>query len=350
MSKNKKGTSVLLTIWVVTAVAAVAVLTGFWIKKDIDRKEAEAQPVIVTTTGGGGNGVAGVIERNENEGVQQNEGTPDIVDGTGQQTGEPDDGNTVTDGQEPDGENTSTTGEPENSGETKNDETSGNGNTVSVDGIDPLKPIVALSFDDGPGIYTERILETLTKYGAHATFFMLGDCVKQYPDQVRAVNAAGCEIGNHTMSHSDLKKLSAEKIREEIDTNQKNINEILGNADGKYVVRTPYGNYNDTVKENCEHPMIMWTVDTLDWKTKNAQSVLDEVKRSVKDGNIILMHDIYLSTAEAVELVVPWLTEQGYQICSVSEMYAARRETMKDGHVYSYTYNVDQYKKNNGLE
>ena len=214
--------------------------------------------------------------------------------------------------------------------------------TVDVSRIDPTKPIVALSFDDGPSVNTASIIETLNEYGVHATFFMVGDNVKMYPERVKMVYDAGCEVGNHTVNHKDLKKLSKEEIKKEIEDNQANINAALGVTISS-PVRPPYGNVNDNVREVCKHPMFNWSVDTLDWKTRNADAVFEEVKKSAKDGSIILMHDLYASTAEAVKKVVPWLIEQGYQICSISEMFAARDVTLENGHLYNSVMNAQKY-------
>ncbi|MBO4920278.1 MAG: polysaccharide deacetylase family protein [Lachnospiraceae bacterium] len=214
--------------------------------------------------------------------------------------------------------------------------------TVDVSKIDPAKPIVALTFDDGPSANTASILETLNEYGAHATFFMVGENVTAHPDRVKMVYDAGCEVGNHTVNHKNLNNLTKKEIKKEIEDNQADINAALG-VTISCLVRPPYGNVNDNVREACKHPMINWSVDTLDWKSRNADSVFEEVKKSTKDGSIILMHDLYGSTAEAVKKVVPWLVEQGYQICSVSEMFAARGVTLENGHVYNSVMNAQKY-------
>ena len=213
---------------------------------------------------------------------------------------------------------------------------------VEVSKFDPAKPMVALTFDDGPSVNTASIIETLNEYGVHATFFMVGDNVKMYPERVKMVYDAGCEVGNHTVNHKDLKKLSKEEIKKEIEDNQANINAALGITISS-PVRPPYGNVNDSVREVCQHPMFNWSVDTLDWKSRNADAVFEEVKKSTKDGSIILMHDLYASTAEAVKQVVPWLIEQGYQICSVSEMFTARGVTLENGHLYNSVMNAQKY-------
>lgn len=203
-----------------------------------------------------------------------------------------------------------------------------------VSNLDPNKPIVALSFDDGPSSNTESILATLEKYGAHATFFMVGENIDMYPERVKMVYESGCEVANHTVNHANLNKLSAEEIKKEISNNQDKLNKTLG-LSRDYLVRPPYGNANDTVKANAGHPLINWSVDTLDWQSRDPDAVMEIVKRDTRNGSIILMHDLYSSTAEAVKKVVPWLVEQGYQICSVSEMFAAKGITLENGKVYN---------------
>lgn len=218
---------------------------------------------------------------------------------------------------------------------------------LSVDNIDPNKPIVALSYDDGPSSNTASILETLEKYGAHATFFMVGENIDMHPDWVKMVYESGNEVANHTVNHKNLNTLSAEDIRKEVENNQSKLNSTLG-LDKKYLVRPPYGNTNDTVKATVEHPMILWWVDTLDWKSKDPDAVLEEVKKATKDGAIILMHDLYATTAEATKKVVPWLKDQGYQICSVSEMFAARGVKMENGKTYNSCISAEKYKEKQG--
>ncbi|MBR4345264.1 MAG: polysaccharide deacetylase family protein [Lachnospiraceae bacterium] len=221
--------------------------------------------------------------------------------------------------------------------------------TVNVDWIDPVRPIVALSFDDGPSKHTDTILETLAEYNVHATFFMVGENIQMYPEKVKKVHEQGCEVANHTVNHANLNKLSKEEIIKEIENNQDKLNEVLG-LKKNYLVRPPYGNANDTVKSVAGHPLINWYVDTLDWSSKDADAVFAEVKKSTIDGAIILMHDLYGSTAEAVKKVVPWLVQQGYQVCSVSEMFAAREEKLENGKVYHNTITGSKYKDKKDAE
>ena len=199
--------------------------------------------------------------------------------------------------------------------------------------IDSGKPMVALTFDDGPGPRTSEILDQLKKYNAHATFFMLGKNVKSYPDAIKQMLKDGNELGNHSYDHQQLTKIDAEAIAKEVNDTNENIKNICGSP--ATVLRPPYGAINDTVKSSVGMPMILWNVDTLDWKTRNTQSTIDEVMRNLKDGDIILMHDIHTQTVDAALQLIPKLEEEGYQLVTVSEMAAAKNKTLENGTAYS---------------
>ena len=186
--------------------------------------------------------------------------------------------------------------------------------------IDPTKPMVAITFDDGPNpVSTNRILDTLQKYNQVATFFDVGKLIYQYPNVVKREEKIGCEVGSHTYSHSNLIKLTNEQISSEISKASQAIKSVLGHYPNLF--RPPYGNYNNSVKAYSNCPIILWDIDTLDWKSKNKQSILDMIhKYSNLDGRIILMHSIYPTTADAVEELVPELISKGYQLVTISEM------------------------------
>lgn len=206
--------------------------------------------------------------------------------------------------------------------------------------IDPSQKLVALTFDDGPSMYTAKILEVLTEYDSSATFFMVGYNIEKHPERVKMVLDAGCEVGNHTSNHKDLSDISRRSVESEVYDNEKLLNDA--GAEGELLLRPPYGLTNDTVKSIVKRPMINWSVDSRDWKTKDAASTVKEVKKNVMDGRVVLMHDIYASTVEAVKELVPWLIEEGYRLVTVSELYDARGEELKDGHVYGYTYTAQE--------
>ena len=187
-------------------------------------------------------------------------------------------------------------------------------------GIDPDKPMVAITFDDGPNpISTPRILDTLEQYGVVATFFDLGQLVDRFPDIVRREESIGCEVGNHSYSHKNMNILSDDEMQEEIRKSEAAFIKALGHK--TVLFRAPYGNANLKVRENWEYPIIKWNVDSLDWKSRNKNKILNEVRKIRNlDNHIILLHSIYGTTADAVEVLVPELLNQGYQLVTVSEL------------------------------
>lgn len=199
--------------------------------------------------------------------------------------------------------------------------------------IDPNKPAIALTFDDGPGPRTMELLAQLEKYNAHATFFMLGQKVSSYPDAIRKMQEIGCELGNHSYDHPDLSKLDAAGIQSQISQTNEGIRGIAGN--GATVLRPPYGAISSTLSSNAGMPMILWNIDTLDWKTRNAQSTIDAVMKDVKDGDIILMHDIHSETIDAALQLIPRLQAEGYQLVTVSELAASKGKTLLNGETYT---------------
>ena len=185
--------------------------------------------------------------------------------------------------------------------------------------VEEEKPMIALTFDDGPNPkYTMQILETLERYGAAATFFEIGSLVEAYPEVSRQIVAQGCEIGNHSYSHRQLTSLSAAEIEEQTRKTQQAIKNAVGYE--PTLTRPTYGDINNTVKNCIDMPLILWSIDTLDWKSKDAQAVAEHILSNVKEGDIILMHDVYPSTVEAVELVVGELQQRGFQLVTVSTL------------------------------
>ena len=201
--------------------------------------------------------------------------------------------------------------------------------------IDPEKPMVALTYDDGPGGSSEtKILDCLEKHGAVATFFYVGSRVSGGPEKISRALEMGCEIGNHTWSHPMLTTLKTKKIKKEIN----DTNEAIKKACGQYptVLRPSYGDINEKVSRIADMPAILWDVDTLDWKTRNAKKIFKSVK-SVKDldGRIVLMHSIHDETAEATEKIIPWLQKHGYQTVTVSELIKYwQGSEVKKGKIY----------------
>ncbi|MFD1927186.1 polysaccharide deacetylase family protein [Sporosarcina siberiensis] len=178
---------------------------------------------------------------------------------------------------------------------------------------------VALTFDDGPDPkVTTQILETLDKYKAKATFFMLGSRVEYYPEIAKKVTDAGHELGNHTWNHPDLTKSSIQKVQSEINRTSSIIESVTGVKATAF--RPPYGAVNKTVRAQTALPVYLWDVDTLDWKHRNANQLLASVQNKTKNGSIILMHDIHQSTADGLDAVLSYLQSEGFEFVSVSEL------------------------------
>lgn len=193
---------------------------------------------------------------------------------------------------------------------------------------------IALTFDDGPGPYTDKILEALKKYNGKATFFMVGTSIKAYPEQVKHVSEAGCEIGNHTYSHKTLTKLDADGIRSQIGQVEDQIEKLTGKK--PTLLRPPGGAVNKTVRQIADMPFILWNVDTLDWKKRDADYVYNYVMKTVGKGDIILMHDIHETSADAAVRLIQSLTEQGYELVTISELFDAYGPKLQNGKSYNF--------------
>ncbi|NBJ71192.1 MULTISPECIES: polysaccharide deacetylase family protein [Clostridia] len=181
---------------------------------------------------------------------------------------------------------------------------------------------VALTFDDGPSPQgTPKILKTLEKFDAKATFFMLGSQVDYYPDLARKVVEEGHEIANHTNSHPNLSKMSDAIIKKELDYTNEKIKEVTGISPS--LIRPPYGIYNDNVikyaKENNQST-ILWSVDSLDWKNRNGSAIQKIVQNEITPGAIVLLHDIHSTTADALPKLLKTLKQAGYQFITVSQL------------------------------
>lgn len=200
------------------------------------------------------------------------------------------------------------------------------------DDLDPDKPMVALTFDDGPYTkVTERIIKTLEENDAKATFFVVGNRVPAYKDILKKTYEQGNQIATHTYSHSYLTKVSKKEIRSELKKSREILQETIGcHFTG---LRPPGGMVNDTVRETVKVPMYNWSIDTEDWKSRNVKSILTRCK-SISDGDIVLMHDLYPTTADAVEKLVPRLKRQGYQLVTIDELMYYKGINAEAGKLY----------------
>ncbi len=211
-----------------------------------------------------------------------------------------------------------------------------NSNLVMSNGrqLDLTKPMVALTYDDGPdSAKGNRIMDILEQYNGRATFFLVGNRVAKNAAEVQRMVKDGMEVANHSYDHSYYNKLGAEAIRSEISR----CNEAIAAVSGvtPTLCRLPGGNITSTVRANVTMPMIYWSIDTLDWKTKSAQKTAEAVVGKVKDGDIVLMHEIWASTVEAQETIIPELVKQGFQLVTVSELVQYRGYQLTTGQQYS---------------
>ena len=197
--------------------------------------------------------------------------------------------------------------------------------------IDKTKPIVALTYDDGPSPNTKTILSTLKKYNGVATFFVVGERVKAYSSTIKKAYSMGCEIGNHTYNHKNLTRLSASGMRSQINKTNKAVKKVIGRS--PVVVRPPEGAHNASVRRTIKAPMILWSIDTRDWEHRNASKTISAVLNHVRDGDIVLMHDLYAPTAKASKTIIPRLVKRGYQLVTMSEL-ADCRGGIKNGKAY----------------
>lgn len=218
--------------------------------------------------------------------------------------------------------------------------------TISVrvlEAIDPTKPMVALTYDDGPSDETTpRLLDVLEENYAVATFFMLGNRISGNEAILQRSYAMGNELANHSYDHPQLTKLSSEGITQQLTQTDNLIKNACPDID-KIIMRPPYGAFNDAVKAVVGRPIIIWSLDTLDWKTRNAESNY-EACMGAKDGDIILMHDIHASTVDAAERIVTGLQAKGFQLVTVTELYEYRKGEYGEGSVH-YSMSAEEYNK-----
>lgn len=191
--------------------------------------------------------------------------------------------------------------------------------------IDTSKPMIAITFDDGPGYNgaSDKILDVIEKYHIKATFFMVGNNAADHSKNVKRKVKLGCELGNHTVAHAHYgSNVTPKDISK--------ATELIEKASGGAKVtafRSTGGNTTSTIRNECKKeglPLYYWSLDTEDWKSRNADSVYKKVMNNVQNGDIILMHDIYDSTAEAFERMVPELIKKGYQFVTCQELIEAQ--------------------------
>ncbi len=199
-----------------------------------------------------------------------------------------------------------------------------NGRELPIYCVETEEPKVALSFDAAWGNEdTQKILDILKKNDVHVTFFMTGGWVESYPDDVKAILAAGHDLGNHSENHKNMSQLSDEEKKEELMAVHRKVQELTGYE--MFLFRPPYGDYDNAVvnvAKDCGYYTIQWDVDSLDWKDYGVDSIIKTVSehKHLGNGSIILCHNGAKFTAQALDTLIKKLKEQGYSIVPVSEL------------------------------
>lgn len=200
--------------------------------------------------------------------------------------------------------------------------------------IDKSKKMIALTFDDGPNYNTSKVIDVLNKYDIKATFFVLGSRAINNKNILKKMADSGMEIGNHTYNHLLLTKYDENKIRSEIE----DTSEVIYSATKKRpkLLRPSYGSVNNKIKKVANMPIIIWDIDTLDWKYHNSKRITSRVVNKVRDGDIILMHDIYSASLNALSNIIPILQDNGYEFVTIDELFYYKGISLENGKVYGY--------------
>lgn len=194
--------------------------------------------------------------------------------------------------------------------------------------------LVALTFDDGPkGKWTTQLLDGLAERGAKATFFLIGAQLAEDPEKAVRMVREGHQVGIHTYDHlSALTGLTRAQFDAQVDRTRQLLSGILGRDD--FLLRPPYGAIDDNVRRWAQAPLVLWSVDSEDWKLQDADRVAQGILDVVEDGDIILMHDIFPESVEAALKVVDALHGQGYYFVTVSQLFEERGITLEHGTAY----------------
>lgn len=193
-------------------------------------------------------------------------------------------------------------------------------------GVDTKEKVIALTFDDGPHPrYTDAILDILKEYGIRATFFVVGENAALYHDELKRIADEGHEIGNHTYTHADLKRIDKSALQKELEETERIIESLSGKRPA--VFRPPEGKCNETVVECANergYTTVLWNVDPRDWASPTAKEVSDVILKNAQCGSVILCHDYNSNgrspTPDALRTVIPMLKAMGYSFVTVSEL------------------------------
>jgi len=197
--------------------------------------------------------------------------------------------------------------------------------------------MVALTFDDGPGDFTNQVLDILEAYNTVATFFVMGWKLEDNSDTVLRAFEMGCEIGNHSWSHPSLDRISRTRIHAQLLDTGNAVESITGVA--PVIMRPTFGRFNKKVIEASRElglPLILWSIDPSDYKDQSPESIYDHIMENVEDKDIILLHDIHERSFEASIFLIPSLINRGFQLVTVSELMDFSGITLEPGERYRH--------------
>lgn len=201
----------------------------------------------------------------------------------------------------------------------------------------PEQKLIALTFDDGPRrSTTTRLLDGLAERGVKATFFLIGCQISGNEDVMRRMDQEGHQIGIHTFDHVQLTELNQTDFDAQVETTRTLLRDLLGHND--FLLRPPFGKWDEGVRTRAGCPIILWSIDPEDWDDKNTDRVVEQVVSQARDGSIILLHDIYSQSVDAALQIVDRLHAEGYYFCTIDQLFAARRISLKAGQVYWNAY------------
>ena len=195
-----------------------------------------------------------------------------------------------------------------------------------------LPPAIALGFDDGPSDVTPDVLDILKKNGVHASFFVLGRKVQAHAATIRRMVEEGHDVGNHSWDHPHLSEISLDEALKQMHDCDVALEEVLGYK--PTLGRPPYG----STRDDLGYPMIVWNLDPKDWRDHDAELVAQRILEDVTPGALGILHDVYPTTAQAVDIFLPKLLKSGYKVLSVSELFDYYGQTPQINRSY---YQVD---------
>lgn len=221
----------------------------------------------------------------------------------------------------------------------ENTDTTQNNTTTDTTTTEPEKEIkgglMAITFDDGPSKNTITLLDAMKKRNVKVTFFVVGERLDEFSDTLLREYKEGHEIGSHTWNHLNLANADSATANQNLQKTKDKINEIVGTDIGTPIIRPPYGSVNDNVRSYVDAPLILWSIDTLDWKYRDADAVKQRIIDQACDGAIILLHDLYDTSVAGAIAAIDELQKEGYTFVTVSELFRRKGQTLEAGVTYT---------------